>query len=233
VQISAERLGPIWTFPVFDHLPAAKQRELERVVQILFEEFGEATALATQDWKKKGRILKVILVWPLRARLLGRRAAHRQGLSVRFRPTHHRQRHASLGSRPVLGEAEERLIRELAGTRTLKTPVKFFVHTLQEVNDGLAHGRYFLMDVAQEGIDLSRPTTANCISQNPRRQSKRRRWRGNISRSGCERSAQARVGDRRPRREAITRTRRSIPSGHRKPLPPGASGHNLLHFACA
>ena len=44
-----------------DHLPPAKQRELERVVQILFEEFGEATALATQDWKKKGRILKVIL----------------------------------------------------------------------------------------------------------------------------------------------------------------------------
>ena len=44
-----------------DHLPPAKQRELERVVQILFEEFGEATALATQEWKKKGRILKIIL----------------------------------------------------------------------------------------------------------------------------------------------------------------------------
>jgi predicted nucleotidyltransferase len=44
-----------------DHLPPAKQRELERVVQILFEEFEEATARATQDWKKKGRILKVIL----------------------------------------------------------------------------------------------------------------------------------------------------------------------------
>src|SRR3546814_16786659 len=44
-----------------DHLPPAKQRELERVVQILFEEFGDATALATQDWKKKGRILKIIL----------------------------------------------------------------------------------------------------------------------------------------------------------------------------
>ena len=41
--------------------PPAKQRELERVVQILFEEFDEARALATQDWKKKGRILKIIL----------------------------------------------------------------------------------------------------------------------------------------------------------------------------
>src|SRR4051795_7535755 len=44
-----------------DHLPPAKQRELERVVQILFEEFDEKIALATQDWKRKGRILKVIL----------------------------------------------------------------------------------------------------------------------------------------------------------------------------
>ena len=44
-----------------DHLPPAKQRELERVVQILFEEFEEARGLATQDWKKKGRILKIIL----------------------------------------------------------------------------------------------------------------------------------------------------------------------------
>jgi hypothetical protein len=31
-----------------DHLPVAKQRELERVVQVLFEEFEEARSLATQ-----------------------------------------------------------------------------------------------------------------------------------------------------------------------------------------
>lgn len=44
-----------------DHLPAAKQRELERVVQILFEEFGDATGTATVEWKRDARILKVIL----------------------------------------------------------------------------------------------------------------------------------------------------------------------------
>src|SRR5690606_17579861 len=32
--------------------------------------------------------------------------------------------------------------------------VNFIVHTLQEVNDGLAHGRYFFMDVARDGIAL-------------------------------------------------------------------------------
>lgn len=44
-----------------DHLPTAKQRELERVVAVLFEEFGDATAIATSDWKKQARILKIIL----------------------------------------------------------------------------------------------------------------------------------------------------------------------------
>ena len=36
----------------------------------------------------------------------------------------------------------------------INNPVNFIVHTLQEVNDGLAHGRYFFMDVAKDGIAL-------------------------------------------------------------------------------
>ena len=44
-----------------DHLPANKQRELERIVQIIFEEFEDAFALSRHEWKKAGRILKVIL----------------------------------------------------------------------------------------------------------------------------------------------------------------------------
>ncbi len=44
-----------------DHLPPHKQRELERIVQIVFEEFEDVLALATQDWKRKGRIAKIIL----------------------------------------------------------------------------------------------------------------------------------------------------------------------------
>jgi uncharacterized protein len=51
-------------------------------------------------------------------------------------------------------KAEDRLNQELAITRTLSTPVNFIVHTLQEVNDGLAQGRYFFMDIARDGIAL-------------------------------------------------------------------------------
>ena len=44
-----------------DYLPLSKRRDLERIVEILFAEFEEATALGTQEWKKRGRILKIIL----------------------------------------------------------------------------------------------------------------------------------------------------------------------------
>lgn len=44
-----------------DHLPAAQQGELERVKQILMDEFAIATSRATQPWKKNGRIQNVIL----------------------------------------------------------------------------------------------------------------------------------------------------------------------------
>lgn len=50
--------------------------------------------------------------------------------------------------------AEDRLDRELAITRTLRTPVNFIVHTLAEVNAGLSEGRYFFIDIARDGIAL-------------------------------------------------------------------------------
>ncbi|WP_369405751.1 nucleotidyltransferase domain-containing protein [Sphingomonas asaccharolytica] len=43
------------------HLPDRKRRDLDRVVEILFAEFEDAIGLSTQEWKKQGRILKVIL----------------------------------------------------------------------------------------------------------------------------------------------------------------------------
>ena len=45
-------------------------------------------------------------------------------------------------------------MRELSITKTLRTPVNFIVHTAHEVNDGLAEGRYFFMDIAKEGVAL-------------------------------------------------------------------------------
>ncbi|CAH2408248.1 hypothetical protein MES5069_660032 [Mesorhizobium escarrei] len=44
-----------------DHLPEHKQEELARAVEILHAEFEDALAESSADWKKSGRILKIIL----------------------------------------------------------------------------------------------------------------------------------------------------------------------------
>ncbi len=137
-----------------DHLPLPKQRELERVVEILFEEFNDVLALAQHQWKKKGRISKVILY-----------GSYARGGWVD-------EPHTAKGYKSDFdllvivndkrltdyvkywAKAEERFHREYGITKSIKTPVNFIVHTLQEVNDGLAHGRYFFMDVAKDGIAL-------------------------------------------------------------------------------
>jgi predicted nucleotidyltransferase/HEPN domain-containing protein len=137
-----------------DHLPPAKQRELERVVQIVFEEFEDAAALSGTEWKKKGRILKVVLygsyargTWvdePHTAK--GYKSDYDLLIIVNDKRLTDRVKYWS--------RVDDRLMREYGVTATLKTPVNFIVHTLQEVNDGLAHGRYFFMDVARDGIAL-------------------------------------------------------------------------------
>ncbi len=137
-----------------DHLPAAKQREIERVVQFIFEEFDDALVLAKQAWKKRGRIDKIILY-----------GSYARGGWVD-------EPHTAKGYQSDFDlliivndkrltdrvdywlKLEDRLNRELAITKTLHTPVNFIVHTLQEVNDGLAHGRFFFMDVRRDGIAL-------------------------------------------------------------------------------
>jgi HEPN domain-containing protein/predicted nucleotidyltransferase len=137
-----------------DHLPAAKQRELERVVQILFEEFGDATAIATSDWKKQARILKVILYGSYARGGWVDEPHTAKGYQSDF-DLLVIVNHDKLTDRVEFwSTAEDRLNRELAITKTLRTPVNFIVHTLQEVNDGLAHGRYFFMDIARDGIAL-------------------------------------------------------------------------------
>lgn len=137
-----------------DHLPANKQRELERVVQIVFEEFTDAFALASHEWKKKGRILKVILYgsyarggWvdePHTAK--GYQSDYDLLIIVNDKRLTDRVKYWA--------RLDDRLIREFGMTGTIRTPVNFIVHTLQEVNDGLANGRYFFMDVARDGIAL-------------------------------------------------------------------------------
>lgn len=134
------------------HLPQAKQRELARIVRFLFEEFADTIVMA-EGKRKAGRILKVILF-----------GSHARGDWVD--EPHTAKGYVSdydlliivnqqdLTDLDLWHNAEERLIRETQITKVLRTPTSFIVHSLKEVNDALAQGRFFFMDIARDGIAL-------------------------------------------------------------------------------
>lgn len=136
-----------------DHLPAAKQRELEEVVRILFAEFREATENATGR-KKSARILKIILF-----------GSYARGDWVDA-PFDANQYKSDMDILVIVNQkeladvaaywsvAEQRLIDAYLIEKRIHTPVHFIVHSLQQVNQGLSHGRVFFMEIAEQGIAL-------------------------------------------------------------------------------
>lgn len=150
-----------------DHLPAAKQRELERIVEIIFDEFREATENATGR-RKGARILKIVLF-----------GSHARGGWVDA-PLSANQYKSDYDILIIVSQkeltdraaywakAEERLIRAYTIEKTLRTPVNFIVHSLHEVNDGLAHGRVFFMEVAKDGIALYEADSSELATPKPK-----------------------------------------------------------------
>ncbi len=133
-----------------DHLPLVKQNELRRIVQILLEELDDALKLGSTDFKKRGRILKIILF-----------GSYARGNWVD-------EPHTSKGYQSdydlliivndrrltefatYWNKADDRLIH----ASELKTPVKFIVHSRREVNNALKQGQYFFVDIRRDGIVL-------------------------------------------------------------------------------
>ena len=135
-----------------DHLPKAKQRELAHVVRVLFEEFEEQTARATQGWKKRGRILKVVLY-----------GSYARGDWVDDPKGGYKSDYDILVvvndarlTDPVeyWATADDRLMRDVTINKALSAPVNFIVHDLADVNSQLSHGRPFFADIAAQGIAL-------------------------------------------------------------------------------
>ncbi|MDF0491093.1 HEPN domain-containing protein [Sphingobium sp. H39-3-25] len=150
-----------------DHLPAAKQRELDRVIQILFEEFEDAHGKPNGQ-RKLGRILKVILYGSYARGGWVDEPHTAKGYQSDFDLLVIVNQKELTDRVDYWERAEERLTRERAITRSLKTPVNFIVHSLQEVNDGLAHGRYFFMDVARDGIALYQADEEDLLAPKPK-----------------------------------------------------------------
>ncbi|MEJ5020223.1 HEPN domain-containing protein [Ochrobactrum vermis] len=120
------------------HFPESKRRELERIVRNLFDEFEDAQKSKLSEKKKNGRILKLVLFVPYRSEY---------NLLVVVTPE------TSADPR-FWYRAEERFLRELTITRHLATPVNFIVHSIMDVNNQLALGLPFFVDIARDGILL-------------------------------------------------------------------------------
>ncbi|WOS66853.1 nucleotidyltransferase and HEPN domain-containing protein [Sinorhizobium fredii] len=132
-----------------EHLPEKKQRELTRVVEIIHEEFSDALEGSSAAFKKRGRILKIILF-----------GSYARGTFVD-------EPHTMKGYRSdydilvivnskKLAEAEywDKATDRLMWDKAVSTPVGLIIHGAREVNNFLADGQYFFVDILREGIVL-------------------------------------------------------------------------------
>ncbi len=134
-----------------DHLPTSKQRELEHIVRVLFEEFEAAHAMATQKWKKQGRIFKIVLYgsyargdWvddPV--------GGYKSDYDILIVVNDDR-----LTDFEFWSAADDRLMRDITIHKTLTAPVNFIVHTLTDLNQRLERGEPFFADISDQGIAL-------------------------------------------------------------------------------
>jgi predicted nucleotidyltransferase/HEPN domain-containing protein len=131
-----------------DHLPANKRRELARVLEIIFFETEQFRATKLSLKKSDAKILKVILYgsyargdW-MEDRLSGYRSDYDLLIVV--------NKQSFVDEDELWLALDERLIQEQIAHR-IKTPVLPVVHSLHDVNDQLARGRPFFIDIARDG----------------------------------------------------------------------------------
>jgi predicted nucleotidyltransferase len=132
-----------------DHLPERKQSELARVVEILHEEFADALKGSTAEFKKLGRIQKIILfgsyargTWVDEPHTMkGYRSDYDVLIIVN---------NAKLTDPKYWYKAKDRLNYD----HGIKTPVSPIVHSRREIVGSLRIGQYFFSDIRRDGIVL-------------------------------------------------------------------------------
>ncbi|KAB0455387.1 nucleotidyltransferase and HEPN domain-containing protein [Agrobacterium radiobacter] len=131
------------------HLPQTKQRELERVVRIIHEEFAGIVERSKSEAKKDGRIYKIILF-----------GSYARGTWVD-------EPHTSKGYRSdfdilvIVSNKEladpkywDKATDRLMWDKEIETPVGLIMHGAREISNFLHDGQAFFVDLAREGIVL-------------------------------------------------------------------------------
>lgn len=131
-----------------DHLPAKQQGELERIKQVLMEEFARSIERATKDGKRNGKILKIILFGSYaRSDWVDEpENGYQSDFDLLVVVSH--EDLTDIADHWYI--AEDKILHDPAIGRTLNV----IVHTLSEVNRALSRGEYFWVDILRDGILL-------------------------------------------------------------------------------
>jgi len=131
-----------------DHLPAKQQSELGRITQLLMEEFARSIERATMEWKRNGKILKIILFGSYaRSDWVDEpENGYQSDFDLLIIVSH--EDLTDIADHWYI--AEDRILRDPAIGRT----VNVIVHTMQDVNQALRRGEYFWVDIIRDGISL-------------------------------------------------------------------------------
>ncbi|WP_245495229.1 nucleotidyltransferase domain-containing protein [Agrobacterium cavarae] len=133
-----------------DHIRHRKQRELARALEILHEEFEDALNEGTADFKKRGRILKIILFGSYARGTFVDEPHTMKGYRSDFDLLVIVNNRKLTDHATYCYKAADRIIRDTF----IETPTQFIVHSLREVNTELKKGHYFFSDIRKEGIVL-------------------------------------------------------------------------------
>lgn len=145
-------------------LTPAKRRELDHAVAILREEFAIATSTRKAPRLREGRILKIILFGSY-ARgdwvhdPVGRYFSDFDLLVV--------VDHEDLTDFEFWEKAEQRLLTDVTSGQMLRTPVSVIVHSLDDVNYKLEHGRSFFIDIVRDGVTLLNTPSVSFVDPTP------------------------------------------------------------------
>jgi len=133
------------------NLPRRAQRDMERAVKILLEEFEKATRDSKAEHRHNGRILKIILFGSY-AR--GKQVVDPVGRYFSDYDLLVVVDHEDLTDAfKYWTKAEDRMV-DMLTERGWPQPLNLIIHSLDDVNHQLRRGRYFWVDIIKDGIAL-------------------------------------------------------------------------------
>lgn len=132
-------------------LPRRAQRDIERAVAVLREEFAKAVAGRKAEHLRNGRILKIILFGSYAK---GRQVVDPVGRYFSDYDLLVVVDHEDLTDASEFWFAAEDRLADMLAEGFWPQPLTLIVHGIDDINDQLRRGRYFWVDIVKEGIAL-------------------------------------------------------------------------------